>query len=72
MKKITATFLMFMITMQLFAQGQGSSITDSLYASGKIYVVVACVLVILLGLLLFLFKIEKRLKKIEKKTSAKI
>lgn len=71
MKKITATFLMFMFTMQLFASEQGSSLSDSLYASGKIYVVVACVLVILLGLLLFLFTIEKRLKKLEKKTAAK-
>ena len=53
--------------MQLFAQGSGSTITDSLYASDKIYVVVACVLLILLGLLFFLFTIEKRLKKLEKK-----
>lgn len=67
MKKFTATFLMFLLTLQLFAQGAGSSISDSLYASDKIYVVVACVLVILLGLLFFLFTIEKRLKKLEKK-----
>ncbi|ALL04943.1 CcmD family protein [Pedobacter gandavensis] len=67
MKKFTATFLMFLLTLQLFAQGSGSTITDSLYASDKIYVVVACVLLILLGLLFFLFTIEKRLKKLEKK-----
>lgn len=71
MKKISATFLMLMFAMQLFAQEQGSSLSDSLYASGKIYVVVTCVVVILFGLLLFLFSIEKRLKKLEKKSSAK-
>lgn len=71
MKKISVTFLMLMFALQLFAQEQGSAITDSLYASGKIYVVVACVMVILLGLLFFLFSIEKRLKKLEKKSSAK-
>lgn len=67
MKKFTVTFLMFLLTLQLFAQGSASSISDSLYASDKIYVVVACVLVILLGLLFFLFTIEKRIKKLEKK-----
>ncbi|WP_316749494.1 CcmD family protein [Pedobacter gandavensis] len=67
MKKFTATFLMFLLTLQLFAQETGSAISDTLYSNGKIYVVVACVLVILLGLLFFLFTIEKRLKKLEKK-----
>lgn len=71
MKKITVTFLMLMFAMQLFAQNQSSPISDSLYASGKIYVVVACIVLILLGLLFFLFSIEKRLKKLEKKSSVK-
>lgn len=71
MKKVSATILMLMLTMQLFAQDGNSVITDSLYASGKIYVVVTCVLLILLGLLFFLFTIEKRLKKLEKKSAAK-
>lgn len=68
MKKITTTLLMLLLTIQLFAQNQTSTVTDSLYASGKIYVVVICVSVILLGLLLFLFFIDKRLKKIENKS----
>ncbi|TKC08758.1 CcmD family protein [Pedobacter frigoris] len=71
MKKILVTFLMLMIAVQLFAQDQGSTISDSLYASGKIYVVVACIVLILLGLLFFLFSIEKRLKKLEKNSPDK-
>lgn len=71
MKKITATFLMLMFTMQLFAQEGASSVDDIMYSSGRIYVVVACVGLILLGLLFFLFRIEKRLKKLEKNSSAK-
>ncbi|WP_225874645.1 CcmD family protein [Pedobacter hiemivivus] len=71
MKKISVTFLMLMFAMQLFAQNGDSSITESVYASGKIYVVVACVLLILFGLLFFLFTIEKRLKKLEQKSSSK-
>ena len=71
MKKIATTFLMLMTTLQLFAQGQSSVVTDSLYASGKIYVVVVCVTLILLGLLLFLSSIDRRLKKVEKKSFEK-
>ncbi|SDK39085.1 hypothetical protein SAMN04487898_10856 [Pedobacter sp. ok626] len=71
MKKISVTFLMLMFAMQLFAQNGDSSITESVYASGKIYVVVACIVLILFGLIFFLFSIEKRLKKLEQKSSAK-
>jgi len=71
MKKFSVTILMLALSLQLFAQNGDSSITDSVYASGKIYVVVACVVLILLGLLFFLFTIEKRLKKLEQKSSAK-
>ncbi len=71
MKKISATLLMMMVAVKLVAQDQGSAISDSLYASGKIYVVVACIVLILLGLLLFLFSLEKRIKKLEKNSSDK-
>lgn len=71
MKKFSATLLMLVLSLQLFAQNGSSSISDSIYASGKIYVVVACVVLILLGLLFFLFTIEKRLKKLEKKSASK-
>lgn len=68
MKKLMTTALMLMVTMQLFAQGEGSAIADTLAGSEKIYVVVACVAIILAGLLIFLFSIERRLKKLEKKS----
>lgn len=71
MKRITSTFILLIATLQLFAQGQGNVVTDSLYSSGKIYVVVSCVLIILLGLLFFLYTIEKRIKKLERKSSGK-
>ena len=68
MKKIITTLLLLMITVQLFAQGEGSALADTMAGSEKIYVVVACVTVILLGLLFFLFAIERRIKKLEKKS----
>jgi uncharacterized membrane protein YcjF (UPF0283 family) len=68
MKKLITTVLMLMVTLQLFAQTEGSGIADTFAGSEKIYVVVACVAIILVGLLIFLFSIERRLKKLEKKS----
>lgn len=68
MKKLFTTILLLIVTLQLFAQGEGSPIADTLAGSEKIYVVVVCVTVILLGLIFFLFAIERRLKKLEKKS----
>jgi len=68
MKKLITTLLMLMMAVNLFAQGEGSPIADTLAGSEKIYVVVVCVTVILLGLLIFLFSIERRIKKLEKKS----
>lgn len=55
-----------MATMQLFAQDNGVEMADSLRSNGKIYVVVICIVIILVGLLAYLFSIDRRLKKIEK------
>jgi K+-transporting ATPase A subunit len=72
MKKITTTLLMLMVTLQLFAQNQSTEVSsDSLYASDKIYVVVVCAAVILLGLILFLVTIDRRLKKLENNSAIK-
>ncbi|WP_276088768.1 CcmD family protein [Pedobacter sp. JY14-1] len=64
MKKISATLLMLLSCLGLYAQGNITA--DSLYASGKIYVVVVCVVLILLGLIFFLFSMDRRLKKLER------
>jgi hypothetical protein len=66
MKNFLTTLLLAVISFPIFAQGQMPAAADSLYASDKIYVVVVCAAVILLGLILFLFTIDRRLKKLEK------
>jgi K+-transporting ATPase A subunit len=72
MKTFTTTLLMSLIMLQSFAQTQGSEApSESLYASDKIYVVVVCAAVILIGLLIFLFSIDRRLKNLEKYSSGK-
>ena len=68
MKKILFSLILMMATLQLFAQENGVEMADSLRSNGKIYVVVICIVIILLGLLAYLFAIDKRLKKIEKES----
>lgn len=60
--------MLLITTLQLFAQDNNVEMADSLRNNGKIYVVVICIVIILLGLLAYLFAIDKRLKKIEKES----
>ena len=48
------------------AQAQESNrVADTLQESGKIYAVIAIVLVILSGIFIFLFRLEKQVQKLE-------
>lgn len=71
MKRISLTFVILLTTLNLFAQESEIEMADALRSSGKIYIVVACVVIILVGLLAYLFAIEKRLKMLEKKSNDK-
>lgn len=64
MQKIILVMLLMCSTVTTFAQYTEESFMRS---NQKIYVSVAVLLVILLGLLAFLFSLEKRLKKLESK-----
>ena len=71
MKKILFALVLLLSSISLFAQSEDVEMADALRSSGKIYVVVICIVIILLGLLIYLFSLDKRLKKIEKKSSDK-
>ena len=71
MKKIAFTFLMLFVTLNIFAQGDTVEMANVMRNDGKIYVVVAVILIILLGLLFYLFALDRRLKMLEKKSSGK-
>jgi hypothetical protein len=72
MKKIAFTLLMLTTTLNLFAQNNEIEMADALRSSGKIYIVVGCIVIILVGLLAYLFTLDKKLKMLEKKSSDKI
>lgn len=71
MKKTLLTLLMLLFTFNLFAQDNETEMATLMRSNGKIYVVVVCVAIIFIGLLAYLFAIDKRLKMLEKKSNDK-
>ena len=67
MKKLSFLLLLLLSFTTVFAQtGQSTDMADALRSSGKIYVVVLVIAIIFIGLAIYLFSIDRRLKKIEK------
>jgi hypothetical protein len=69
MKKLLSFLLMLCFTLAAAAQegeGQVAEMADALRSNGKIYVVVAVVVTILLGLFLYLFRLDRKITKMEK------
>ena len=67
MKKLTFLLLLLLSFTSVFAQSNGAvTMDDALQSNGKIYVVVSIIAIIFVGLALYLFSIDRRLKKIEK------
>ncbi|RYE07046.1 MAG: CcmD family protein [Sphingobacteriaceae bacterium] len=68
MKKILLPFLiLFLSTFFSFAQQTNDvEMADQMRSSGKIYVVIATIVIVFVGLAIYLFSIDRRLKKIER------
>jgi CcmD family protein len=67
MKKLTLMLMLLLSFATAFAQqSQPVEMADALRSSGKIYVVVGTIVIVFIGLAIYLFSIDRRLKKIEK------
>lgn len=67
MKKLLILVFLTLSNFVVFAQGNsGTGMADDFYKSGRIYVVIATVAIIFIGLAIYLFSMDRRLKKIEK------
>jgi hypothetical protein len=66
MKKFISFLSIMLISAVLFAQDGKVEMADELRNSGKIYVVVTVMLLLFSAFIVYLFTIDKRLKKIEK------
>jgi len=67
LKKILCFLFLSMTCMATYAQAENDS-ADFMRSNGKIYVVVAVVLVVLFGLLLYVFALDRKITRIEKKS----
>jgi len=66
MKKLTFLLLLLLSCTAVFAQNASVQMDDALKSNGKIYVVVTVMAIIFTGIAIYLFTIDRRLKKIEK------
>jgi len=67
MRKIFVLAFLLLSYIAAFAQQGGQvEMADTMPSSGKIYVVIAVIVIIFIGLAIYLFSIDRRLKKIEK------
>jgi CcmD family protein len=67
MRKIFLLAPLLLSYVAAFAQqNQPVEMADAMRSSGKIYVVIATIVIIFVGLAVYLFSIDRRLKKIEK------
>jgi ABC-type amino acid transport system permease subunit len=65
-KKSALVFLSILFSLLAQAQDKSIEMADTMRENGKIYVVVAVVLAILVGLFLYLIRLDKKISNIEK------
>lgn len=64
MKKIFS--IVFFTLFTLYVNAQGTGMADRMKENGKIYVVIAVMLTILAGLVLYLIRLDRKISKLEK------
>ena len=60
--------MMLLMNVAMYAQETATEPVDIMRSNGKLYVVVAVVVTILLGLFLYVFNLDKKISKLEKKS----
>ncbi|HWN88337.1 MAG TPA: hypothetical protein VNM35_04720 [Chitinophagaceae bacterium] len=64
MKKLSFTFYFLLFT--LIINAQNVNMADAMKENGKIYVVIAVMLTILAGLVLYLVRLDRKISRLEK------
>ena len=65
-KKITSLLALLLVSLIGFAQDKKVEMADGMRSNGRIYVVVAVVLTILIGLILYVFRLDRKMSKLER------
>ncbi len=63
-KHRSISLMLLLLTTTLFAR-QDVEMADTMRSEGKIYVVVGIILIIVVGLVIYLFMLDRRIKKME-------
>ena len=69
MKKLLVLFVLILSGMSNHLLAQDVAMADGMRAEGKIYVVVAIVLLILVAIFAFLFRLDRKISKLESELS---
>ena len=69
-KKIIFLLALLMASVIGFAQDKKVEMADLMRSNGRIYVVVAVVLTILIGLILYIWRLDRKINKLEKETKS--
>jgi hypothetical protein len=64
--KIILSLFLLLINLFAFAQNQNVEMADTFRSNGKIYVVVAVILTIFAGIIIYLIRLDRKLTKLEK------
>ncbi len=65
LKKIFSLLAVLLVSIIGFAQDKKVEMADLMRSNGRIYVVVAVVVTILLGLILYLWRLDRKISKLE-------
>ncbi|HZI01698.1 MAG TPA: CcmD family protein [Flavisolibacter sp.] len=68
-QKLLFLFFSFFITATLCAQDNSVEMADTMRREGKIYVVVAVILTIFAGIILYLVRLDRKITRLEKESS---
>ncbi len=68
--RVTLTVITVFMSMFSFAQNKPVEMADTMRSNGKIYVVVAVCLTILIGLFLYIVMLDRKISRIEKNKNA--
>jgi hypothetical protein len=70
MKKAVLFLAVFLLSLYSIAQGERPevSMAEAMRSNGKIYVVIAVILTIFAGLIIYLVRLDRKISKLEKKS----
>lgn len=67
-KNFTLLFFLLLSSIVSIAQDKQVGMADTMRSNGRIYVVVAVMLIILFGLILYMVRLDKKISKLEKES----